>query len=204
MARKVRIVYAGVFYHVINRGNYRSWIFGNPGARASFLQCLIQSCMAKQWRLHAWCLMGNHYHLLIETPSPDLVEGMRWLQSTFANRFNRYHKSNGHVFQGRYKAILLARDRPQFEDLFRRRGACPANWISWCTPFTHRDFLQVATPLFVWMEVAARHYRVKKWGPDPFRFPGKVCWVTLNRSLQSPTTNLILVKWAGPIQNNRS
>ena len=60
-----------------------------------------------QWRLHAWCLMGNHYHLCIETPRPNLVEGMKWLQSTFANKFNRLRKANGHVFQGRYKAILL-------------------------------------------------------------------------------------------------
>ena len=60
-----------------------------------------------QWRLHAWCLMGNHYHLCIQTPQPNLVEGMKWLQSTFANKFNRLRKANGHVFQGRYKAILL-------------------------------------------------------------------------------------------------
>jgi len=63
-----------------------------------------------QWRLHGWCLMGNHYHLCIETPTPNLVEGMKWLQSTFANRFNRFRHSNGHVFQGRYKAILLDGD----------------------------------------------------------------------------------------------
>ena len=60
-----------------------------------------------QWRLHAWCLMGNHYHLCIQTPQPNLVEGMKWLQSAFANKFNRLSKAHGHVFQGRYKAILL-------------------------------------------------------------------------------------------------
>jgi REP element-mobilizing transposase RayT len=107
MARKLRIQYAGAFYHVINRGNYRSWIFESLGSRHSFLECLDLSCKAKGWRLHAWCLMGNHYHLLIETPQPNLVDGMKWLQSTFANRFNRFRKSNGHVFQGRYKSILL-------------------------------------------------------------------------------------------------
>ena len=105
MARKLRIQYAGAFYHVINRGNYRSWIFETAGARHSFLECLGLSCRAKDWRLHGWCLMGNHYHLLIETPQPNLVDGMKWLQSTFANRFNRFRNSNGHVFQGRYKAI---------------------------------------------------------------------------------------------------
>jgi len=110
MARKSRIEYAGARYHVINRGNYRSWIFETEGARKSFLACLEEACSSMGWRLYAWCLMGNHYHLCIETPHPNLVEGMRWLQSTFANRFNRFRKSNGHVFQGRYKAILLDGD----------------------------------------------------------------------------------------------
>jgi REP element-mobilizing transposase RayT len=110
MARKVRIEYENAYYHVINRGNYRSWIFESEGARDSFLECLVLACEAKGWRLHGWCLMGNHYHLLLQTPVPNLVDGMKWLQSTFSNRFNRYRKANGHVFQGRYKAILLDSD----------------------------------------------------------------------------------------------
>ena len=110
MARKSRIEYAGARYHLINRGNYRSWIFETEGARKSFLKCLDEACTSMEWRLYGWCLMGNHYHLCVETPHPNLVEGMRWLQSTFANRFNRFRKSNGHVFQGRYKAILLDGD----------------------------------------------------------------------------------------------
>ncbi len=76
----------------------------------SFLNCLKEVCLAKGWRLHGWVLMSNHYHLCIETPNPNLVDGMKWLQSTFANRFNRYCKAHGHVFQGRYKAILLDMD----------------------------------------------------------------------------------------------
>lgn len=107
MARRVRIEYAGAVYHVINRGNYRTSIFDTQGARKSFLECLRHCCEAQGWRLHAWVLMGNHYHLCVETPVPNLVEGMKWLQSTFANRFNRFRQANGHVFQGRYKAILL-------------------------------------------------------------------------------------------------
>ena len=110
MARKLRIEYAGAMYHVINRGNHRSWIFETEGARRSFRLCLQEACGAMEWRLHAWVLMGNHYHLCLETPSPNLVEGMRWLQSTFANRFNRFRQTNGHVFQGRYKAMLLDGD----------------------------------------------------------------------------------------------
>jgi len=107
MARKVRIEYPGACYHVINRGNYRSWIFESEGARKSFLNCLVEVSSAQGWRVHAWVLMGNHYHLCIQTPEANLVDGMKWLQSTFANRFNRFRKANGHVFQGRYKAILL-------------------------------------------------------------------------------------------------
>lgn len=81
MARKVRIEYPGAFFHVINRGNFRSWIFETGGARRSFCECLTMGCEAQGWRLHAWCLMGNHYHLLIETPQPNLVDGMKWVQS---------------------------------------------------------------------------------------------------------------------------
>ena len=110
MARKVRIEFPGAFYHVINRGNFRSWIFETGGARHSFRECLKMGFEAQGWRLHAWCLMGNHYHLLIETPKPNLVDGMKWVQSTFANRFNRFNKTNGHVFQGRYKAIILDKE----------------------------------------------------------------------------------------------
>ena len=107
MARKARVEFEGAYYHVINRGNYRKWIFETAGARRSFLECLELTCKSKGWRLHGWCLMGNHYHLLVETPGANLVDGMRWLQSTFANRFNRFRGERGHVFQGRYKAILL-------------------------------------------------------------------------------------------------
>lgn len=110
MSRKARIEYEGAYYHVINRGNYRGFIFESAGARRSFLDCLGLTCEAKNWRVHGWCLMGNHYHLLIQTPEANLVDGMRWLQSTFANRFNRFRGMSGHVFQGRYKSILLEGD----------------------------------------------------------------------------------------------
>ena len=124
MARKSRIEYAGARYHLINRGNYRSWIFETEGARKSFHKCLDEACASMGWHLYAWCLMGNHYHLCIETPEPNLVEGMRWLQSTFANRFNRFRQSNGHVFQGRYKAILLDIARH-----LQERHLTPYRWI---------------------------------------------------------------------------
>ena len=107
MARIIRVEFSGACYHVINRGNYRSWIFESEGARHSFVECLRQTCEAQGWVLYAWVLMSNHYHLCVKTPQPNLVEGMRWLQSTFANRFNRFRNERGHVFQGRYQAIIL-------------------------------------------------------------------------------------------------
>ena len=107
MARKLRLEYEGALYHVINRGNYRADIFKEEGARAAFMDCLFEACGKAGWVLHAYVLMSNHYHLALETPEGNLVEGMRWLQSTYANRFNRYRGESGHVFQGRYKALLV-------------------------------------------------------------------------------------------------
>lgn len=107
MARKLRLQYAGALYHVINRGNYRAAIFRTEGARQAFLKCLEEACGKAGWVVHAYMLMSNHYHLALETPHGNLVEGMKWLQSTFANRYNRFRGENGHVFQGRYKAILV-------------------------------------------------------------------------------------------------
>jgi REP element-mobilizing transposase RayT len=107
MARSLRIQYEGSLYHVINRGNYRSDIYATEGAAQSFLATVLEAVSRHGWRLHAYVIMQNHYHLAIETPRANLVEGMRRLQSTAAARFNRYRKEHGHVFQGRYKALAL-------------------------------------------------------------------------------------------------
>src|SRR5438105_8111243 len=105
MARKLRLEYPGAIYHVINRGNYRHWIFTEEGTRAAFETCLFECCRRSQWLLHAFVVMSNHYHLALETPLGNLVAGMQWLQATFANRFNRFRKEHGHLFQGRYKGL---------------------------------------------------------------------------------------------------
>ena len=110
MARKLRLETEGGVYHVINRGNYRGDIFRSEETRAAFLKCLDEACKKTGWRVYAWCVMSNHYHLAIETPQPNLVEGMRWLQSTFSMRYNRLRKENGHLFQGRYKSLMVDRD----------------------------------------------------------------------------------------------
>ncbi len=110
MARSLRIEYPGAVYHVLNRGNYRKHVFAQGKAKASFEECLLNACIRYNWRLYAYCILSNHYHLAIETPEGNLSMGMQWLQSTFANRFNRAHLSNGHLFQGRFKSLVVERD----------------------------------------------------------------------------------------------
>lgn len=110
MARKLRIEFPGARYHVINRGNYRDHVFAEDGAKQAFLKCLGEAAAKAGWVVHAYVLMSNHYHLALETPSGNLVEGMRWLQATFSNRFNRFRGERGHVFQGRYKALVIETD----------------------------------------------------------------------------------------------
>lgn len=107
MPHPPRFEYPGAIYHVLNRGNYRSWIFEEGGAKESFRKCLFEACEFAGWNLHAYCVMGNHYHLAIETPEPNLSEGMRWLQSVYANRYNRHRKERGHLFQGRFKSVIV-------------------------------------------------------------------------------------------------
>ena len=107
MARKLRIQYKGALYHVINRGNYRRDVFGTVGAAQAFEQAVLEACELHGWWLHAHVVMSNHYHLAVETPRANLVEGMHWLQGTFATRFNRLRQARGHLFQGRYQALLI-------------------------------------------------------------------------------------------------
>lgn len=107
MARRLRLQSAGAMYHVINRGNYRRDVFDTVGAAKAFEAALEETCVSFRWRLHAYVLMRNHFHLALETPEPNLVEGMHWLQSTFATRFNRFRSERGHLFQGRYQALLI-------------------------------------------------------------------------------------------------
>ena len=92
---------------MLNRGNYRQSIFEEEGAKATFERTLFEACERAGWVLHAHCIMDNHYHLALETPAGNLSEGMRWLQSVFANRFNRFRKESGHLFQGRFKSLVV-------------------------------------------------------------------------------------------------
>ena len=105
MARKVRVEYAGACYHVINRGNYRKDLFGSEGAAEAFRQCLDEAASRYAWRVHAFVIMRNHYHLAVELTEPNLSAGMKWLQGTWAARFNRFRGESGRPFQGRFKAL---------------------------------------------------------------------------------------------------
>jgi putative transposase len=111
MARPLRIEFPGAIYHVTARGNARSAIFIDDDDRETFLVRLGEVVTHFAWLCHAYCLMNNHYHLLIETPEGNLSEGMRQLNGVYTQRFNRHHQRVGHIFQGRYKAILVERDR---------------------------------------------------------------------------------------------
>jgi REP element-mobilizing transposase RayT len=105
MARRLRIQYPGAIYHVINRGNYRRDLFTSPGEAQAFLATVKEAKERMGWHVHAYVLMRNHYHLAIETPEPNLVQGMHWLQTTWSSRFNRFRSESGHLFQGRYRAL---------------------------------------------------------------------------------------------------
>ena len=107
MARKLRVEYAGAIYHLMNRGDRREPIFQDDADRQRFLETLGEACSKTDWQVHAWCLMGNHFHLVLETPQGNLVAGMKWLLGTYTSRFNRRHKLFGHLFSGRYKALLV-------------------------------------------------------------------------------------------------
>ena len=110
MARKPRIEYAGAVYHVMSRGDRQNIIYRDEHDRETFLNTLSEACERQGWLIHAYVLMDNHYHFLLETPSPNLVVGMKWLQGTYTQRFNSRHKEWGHLFQGRYKAIVVDKD----------------------------------------------------------------------------------------------
>jgi REP element-mobilizing transposase RayT len=107
MARRVRIQYPGATYHIINRGNYRRDVFEGSGAITAFEAALGEACRCFGWGLHAYVVMRNHFHLALTTTTPNLVDGMHWLLTTFAVRFNRFRSENGHLFQGRYQALLI-------------------------------------------------------------------------------------------------
>ena len=110
MARPLRIEFPGALYHLTSRGNARSDIFVDDLDRQKFLDILSSVVYKHRWICHGYCLMGNHYHLLIETPEGNLCRGMRQLNGVYTQAFNRRHGRVGHLLQGRYKSILVEKE----------------------------------------------------------------------------------------------
>jgi REP element-mobilizing transposase RayT len=107
MARKLRVEYPGAIYHVMSRGDRRELIFLDDADRQRFVETLGEACAKTGWQVHAYVLMPNHFHLVVETPQANLVAGMKWFLGTYTSRFNRRHKLFGHLFSGRYKSLIV-------------------------------------------------------------------------------------------------
>ena len=136
MARPLRPLVPGGVYHVTARGNGRGDIYADDHDRGAFCQVLERTIERFDWRCLTYCLMGNHFHLLIQTPQPNLPRGMQSLKSGYAQEYNRRHERDGHLFGGRYHAVLVQRDTHLLE-VFRyialnpvRAGLCraPVDW----------------------------------------------------------------------------
>lgn len=110
MARPLRIEYDGALYHITGRGNERKAIYRDDTDRVLFLNTLGRITDRFHWLCHAYCLMNNHYHLVVETPDGNLSQGMRQLNGVYTQAFNRRHHRAGHLFQGRFKAVLVQKD----------------------------------------------------------------------------------------------
>jgi REP element-mobilizing transposase RayT len=110
MPRQLRIDFPGAIHHVMSRGDRRENIYLDDVDRQDFLKTLAEACQKTDWQVHAYCLMRNHFHLVVETPDANLADGMHWLLSAYTIRLNRRHETPGHVFSGRYKALVVEGD----------------------------------------------------------------------------------------------
>lgn len=110
MSRPLRLELADGLYHITSRGDRREDIYLDDDDRECWLAILAQVCQRHRWICHAWCQMSNHYHLIIETIEGNLSQGMRQLNGVYTQNVNRKHRRAGHVFQGRYKAIMVEKD----------------------------------------------------------------------------------------------
>lgn len=169
MARPLRIEYPGAVYHISTRGNAGQTVFKDDTDRSMFLETFGEVSARMQWRCHAYCLLNDHYHLVIETPKANLSKGMRQLNGVFTQRFNQRHDRGGHLFQGRYKAVVVERNRflkevcrhvllnPVHLGLVRKPGAW--KWSS----FRATAGLEEAPP---WLET---HWLLSQFGRQPKR-----------------------------------
>jgi len=114
MPRKLRVEYEGAVYHVMSRGDQRERIYVDDADRRRFLETLGEACAKAEWQLHAYCLMGNHFHMVLETPRANLSAGMQWFLGTYTVRHNRRHRLFGHLFSGRFKALTIDESSPGY------------------------------------------------------------------------------------------
>lgn len=117
MPRSPRLEYEGARYHVLSRGDRKEDIVKDDEDRGRFIKTLGEAAVYASWEVHAFCLMRNHFHLVLETPEPTLVKGMQWMLGTFTARFNARHRLRGHLFAGRYKTIVV----DESDDTYLRR-----------------------------------------------------------------------------------
>lgn len=114
MARTVRIEYAGAVYHLQSKGNRNTDVFENDEDRSTFLNLLEAVCHRFGWKIYAYALMDDHFHLLVETPEPNLSDGMKWLMTVYSRQFNSRHGYKGHVFGDRYQSTLVEATNPHY------------------------------------------------------------------------------------------
>src|SRR4051812_36811841 len=114
MPRPLRVEYPGAMYHVMSRGDRREAIYEDEKDRQVFLKTLGEACAKTGWDIHAFVLMSNHFHLVMETPQPNLCVGMKWLLGTYTQRWNRRWRRWGHLFGGRYKAQCIDERSPSY------------------------------------------------------------------------------------------
>lgn len=166
MARKLRVEYPGAVYHVMNRGDRREPIFRDDEDRHRFLNTLGEACGKTGWQVHALCLMTNHFHLVVETPRANLVAGMKWFLGTYTGRFNRRHKLFGHLFSGRYKALIV--------------DGSGSGYLKTVCDYVH---LNPARAKLLRREQALREHAWSSW-PEYLKSPGKRwAWLRVDRLL---------------------
>ena len=166
MARKLRVQYPGAIYHVMSRGDRREPIFKDDADRERFLATLGEACAKTGWQVHAYCLMANHFHLVVETPQGNLVTGMKWFLGTYTGRFNRRHKLFGHLFSGRYKSLIV--------------DGSGDGYLRTVCDYVH---LNPARAKLLQPEQPLRAYRWSSW-PEYLKSPGKrPKWLRVERLL---------------------
>jgi REP element-mobilizing transposase RayT len=166
MARPLRLEFADALYHITSRGNERRAIFRTNRDRKTFLTFLGAAALRFGWSVTAWVLMTNHFHLVLQTPEPNLSKRMQWLNSAYANWFNRVHGRCGHLFQGRFKALLIDREA-YFADVLRYVALNPVR-AKMCErpeqyPWSSYRATAGLEPAPDWLDVASVH---GLFGPD--------------------------------------